>query len=228
MPLSFNIAIVDDEPDIVELVSLNLKKAGYHSRGFENGEDFYRYLNSNVPDLVILDLMLPDTDGLEICKYLRSNDKFHNTYIIMLTAKDDEIDKILGLELGADDYMTKPFSPKELTARVKAIFRRKNKVEKDGLINIENKLIIDPDKFEVYSDNEKIDLTSTEFRILNILAKKQGRVFSREQLLDQLWGNEKIVIDRTIDVHITHLREKLKNCGKLIKNVRGVGYKLER
>lgn len=221
------IAIVDDEPDIIELVSVNLKKSGFNANSFQNGEDFYDFLKTNVPDLVILDLMLPDTDGLEICKFLRKDDKYQNTYIIMLTAKDEEIDKVLGLEIGADDYITKPFSPKELIARVKALFRRKDKIEKDSVLIIDNILMIDPLKYEVYVNDERIELTSTEFKILHIMAKKPGRVFSREQLLDHLWGNEKIVLDRTIDVHITHLREKLKSASKYIKNIRGIGYKIE-
>lgn len=221
------IAIVDDEPDIIELVSVNLKKAGFSVRDFHNGEDFYQYLKQAVPDLVVLDLMLPDADGLEICRYIRSQDRLKGISIIMLTAKDEEIDKVVGLELGADDYVTKPFSPKELVARVKALFRRTDKTEEENIIRAGGLISLDPARHEVYIRDEKIDLTTTEFNILKILAEKKGRVFSREKLLDLLWGNEKIVLDRTIDVHITHLREKLGEAGRIIKNIRGVGYKIE-
>lgn len=221
------IAVVDDESDIVDLVTINLKKEGYSVKGFLNGEDFYQYIKNNTPDLIILDLMLPDSDGLDICRFIRADIKFRDTNIIMLTAKDDEIDKIVGLELGADDYMTKPFSPKELNARIKAIFRRKSRADKNVMLEIGNALRIDPENYIVFADNARVELTVTEFRLLMILAEKIGRVFTREQLLDHLWGNEKIVLDRTIDVHITHLRNKLGKAGRLIKNLRGVGYKLE-
>ncbi len=220
------IAIVDDEPDIIELVSINLKKAGFSTKGFHNAEDFYQYLKANVPDLVVLDLMLPDADGLEICRFLRADERFQSAYIIMLTARDDEVDKVVGLELGADDYVTKPFSPKELAARVKAIFRRERK-EKESDLLIIGSVRIDPGRHEVYVEGNRIDLTATEFRLLQILAERKGRVFSRDYLLDLLWGNEKIVVDRTIDVHITHLRDKMGNSGNMIKNIRGVGYKIQ-
>lgn len=221
------IAIIDDEPDIVELVSLHLKKAGFKAKGFLNAEDFLKSLNTGHPDLIVLDLMLPDADGLEICKYLKKKDEFSSIPIVMLTAKGEEIDKILGLELGADDYVTKPFSPKELVARVKAVLRRHTQREVIKRIEIGNILSLLPEKHEVYVEGKRIDLTSTEFKILKLLASKKGWIFTRDQILDYLWGQEKAVVDRTIDVHIKHLREKLGRTARLIKNIRGVGYKLE-
>jgi two-component system phosphate regulon response regulator PhoB/two-component system alkaline phosphatase synthesis response regulator PhoP len=221
------VAIIDDEPDIVELVSPHLKRAGFDAKGFLNAEDFFDFIGKNTPDLLLLDLMLPDADGFEICKYLRKKDEFASLPIIMLTAKGEETDKVLGLELGADDYVTKPFSPKELVARVKAVLRRQDKEEVLNKITIGDDLTIFPEKHEAYVEGKKIDLTSTEFKILTLLASKKGWVFTRDQILDFLWGQEKAVLDRTVDVHIKHLREKLGKTSELIKNVRGVGYKLE-
>jgi len=221
------IAILDDEPDIVELVSLHLEKAGFKAEGFLDAEKFFEFLEKTKPDLIILDLMLPDADGFEICKYLKAKEELSSIPVIMLTAKDEESDKILGLELGADDYVTKPFSPKELVARVKAVLRRQISREKVKTITIGKSLVLNSDKYEVWVDKKKIPLTSTEFRILRLLASKKGWVFTREQILDNLWGHEKIVLDRTIDVHIKNLREKLGKAAHLIKNIRGIGYKLE-
>jgi two-component system phosphate regulon response regulator PhoB/two-component system alkaline phosphatase synthesis response regulator PhoP len=221
------IAIIDDEPDIIELVSINLKKAGFDTRGFSNLESFLSFLKKQTPDLVILDLMLPDADGLEICKYLKKKDELSSIPVIMLTAKAEETDKILGLELGADDYVTKPFSPKELVARVKVALRRQLQKEDTRKIEVGEIVFIDLEKFEVKVKGEKVDLTSTEFKILQLLASKQGWVFSRDKILDYLWGREKAVLDRTVDVHVKNLREKLGTAGPFIKNMRGIGYKLE-
>jgi two-component system phosphate regulon response regulator PhoB/two-component system alkaline phosphatase synthesis response regulator PhoP len=221
------IAIVDDEPDIVELVSLHLEKAGFIAKGFLNAEKFLKFLDKTKPDLIILDLMLPDADGFEICKYLKAKEELSSVPVIMLTAKDEESDKILGLELGADDYVTKPFSPKELVARVKAVLRRQIHREKVKTITVGENLVLNSEKYEVWVDKKKISLTSTEFKILKLLASKKGWVFTREQILDHLWGHEKIVLDRTIDVHIKNLREKLGQAAHFIKNIRGIGYKLE-
>lgn len=226
--MSHLIAIVDDESDILDLVTLHLEKAGYKVAGFSNGHQFYTYLENKIPDLLILDLMLPDIDGFEICKHLKKRDEWEDIPIIMLTAKEDETDKVLGLELGADDYVTKPFSPRELVARVKAVLRRKATEPKTALVEIGDVITIDSDKHEVKLLGKKIDLTSAEFKILYFLASKPGWVFSREKILDYLWGQEKAVVDRTIDVHVRHLREKLSVHGNLIKNVRGIGYKLEK
>jgi two-component system phosphate regulon response regulator PhoB/two-component system alkaline phosphatase synthesis response regulator PhoP len=221
------VAIVDDEPDIVELVSIHLRKAGFEPKGFTDATMFLRYLGKSNPDLIILDLMLPDMDGLEICKQLKGDDRFASIPIIMLTARGEETDKVLGLELGADDYVTKPFSNRELVARVKAVLRRRSSQEATAKINIGTSLTIDTDRYEVRSDGRKVDLTPTEFKILTLLASNIGRVFSRDQILDHLWGHEKAVIDRTVDVHIRNLREKLGKSARLIKNIRGIGYKIE-
>jgi two-component system phosphate regulon response regulator PhoB/two-component system alkaline phosphatase synthesis response regulator PhoP len=218
---------VDDEPDIVELVSLHLRKAGFKVEGFLSAEKFLKFVDKTKPDLVILDLMLPDTDGLEVCKYLKGKEALAAIPVIILTAKDDESDKVLGLELGADDYVTKPFSPKELAARVKAVLRRHVPEEKVKMITVGENLSLDSERYEVKVDNKKISLTSTEFKILKLLASRKGRVFTRDEILDSLWGHEKIVLDRTVDVHIRNLREKLGRAARFIQNVRGIGYKLE-
>jgi len=221
------IIVVDDEKDILELVSLHLNKAGYKTKEFSDAKSFLKFIEKQIPELVILDIMLPDMDGYEICKYLKSQDKFLFIPVIMLTAKGEEVDKILGLELGADDYITKPFSPRELVARVKAVLRRQKTKYETKTRKIGDILLIDLDKYEVFVENKKIDLTTTEFRILEILSSKKGLVYTRDKLLDNLWGQEKAVLDRTIDVHIKNLREKLGKAGSFIKNIRGIGYKLE-
>jgi len=221
------IAVVDDEPDIVELVAIGLKKNGYKVKEFFDGSGFIRSLKKDLPDLVLLDLMLPDTDGFEICKFMKRDDKYSQIPVIMLTARGEETDKVLGLEIGADDYITKPFSPRELLARVKAVLRRESKHEKTKRIKVSDILEIDLDKYEVYVEGTKVELTSSEFRILRLISERKGWVYSREQILEYLGVYEKGVLDRTVDVHIKNLREKLGNAGKLIKNIRGIGYKLE-
>jgi len=221
------ITIVDDEPDILELVSIHLIKANFKTVKFGQADLFFDFLKDRIPDLLILDLMLPDIDGIEICKRLKSDRKTFHLPIIMLTARGDEFDKVLGLELGADDYITKPFSTRELVARVKAVLRRNRIKMSESTININDDLVIDLQRYSVIVNGHPVDLTSTEFNILKILATKRGWVFSREQLLQHLWGDDKIVISRTIDVHIKHLREKLGPAAHYIKNIRGVGYKLE-
>jgi two-component system phosphate regulon response regulator PhoB/two-component system alkaline phosphatase synthesis response regulator PhoP len=222
------IAIVEDEPDIVELVSLHLRKAGYTVEGFQDARSFFTALRDRVPDLLILDLMLPDIDGFEVCKKLRASDEYSSMPIIMLTARIEETDRVLGLELGADDYVTKPFSPRELVARVKAVLRRKGPAAAEKTLSLGNGLVINLAKHEVTVEGRQVILTPTEFRILHQLAAKPGWVFTRDQILDHLWGHEKIVVDRTVDVHIRNLRAKLGAAAKIIKNVRGMGYKLEK
>lgn len=223
------IVIVDDEEDIVELVSHHLKREGFLVKEFNKGRDFFSYLESIVPDLIILDIMLPGMDGLEICKILKSKPKTSSIPIIMLTAKAGEADVVVGLELGADDYVIKPFSPRELVARVKSILRRFQTGEGPEQIIKLGTLSINTDKYEVKVDGKSVDLTTTEFKILEVLSERRGFVFSRDQLLKKkrLWGDDKLVYDRTIDVHIKNLREKLGKAGDMIKTIRGVGYKLE-
>jgi len=220
------IAVVDDEADIVELITHHLKKEGFKVRGFYDGESLLTFIKDNPPDLVILDLMLPGIDGLEVCRTLKVNERTSSIPIIMLTAKGTETDIVVGLELGADDYIVKPFSPRELIARVKAILRRAQSAKKTKLFKVGD-LVLDLTKYEVRVKNKKVDLTTTEFRVLAILSEKPGWVLTRNQLLDDLWEDEKIVLDRTIDVHIKNLREKLEEAGKLIKTIRGIGYKIE-
>jgi DNA-binding response OmpR family regulator len=223
------IAVVDDEEDIVELVSHHLKRDGFKVKGFYNGRDFLLYTNTILPNLVILDIMLPGADGLEICRILKNNSRTSSLPIIMLTAKGTEADIVVGLELGADDYMVKPFSTRELVARVKNILRRVTKAQdKEKLIEI-GPLSIDSEKFEALIEGKQIELTTTEFKILEVLAEGRGKVYTRDQLLKKkrIWGDEKLVYDRTIDVHIKNLREKLGNAGSLVKTIRGIGYKLE-
>lgn len=221
------VAIVDDEPDILELVALNLTRAGFRTETFTTAQDFYDFLENHLPDLVILDLMLPDVDGLDICRLLKNQPRTAAIPIIMLTARSEETDRVLGLELGADDYVTKPFSARELAARVKSVLRRHEKSATEEKLSLRGIIKIDPQRHEVEVDGKKIDLTTTEFRLLLILAKKPGWVFTRNQILNNLWGEEKAVIDRTVDVHIKHLRSKLGKAGNLIRNIRGIGYKIE-
>ncbi|MGD0566017.1 MAG: response regulator transcription factor [Candidatus Goldiibacteriota bacterium] len=221
------IAVVDDEDDIRELVSINLKKAGFKTKEYSDADSLIKSLSKSAPDLIILDIMMPGTDGIETLKILKKDDRYSMIPIILLTAKSDEPEKVVGLEIGADDYVTKPFSPRELAARVKAVLRRKSKTEENSEIVELGPVSIDMDKHEVTVRGKKVELTATEFNILHILALKKERVLSREQILDNLWGSEKTVVDRTIDVHIKHLRTKLGAAGKMIKNIRGVGYKIE-
>jgi DNA-binding response OmpR family regulator len=219
------IAVVDDEPDIIHLLSIHLKKAGFSVDSFLNGTSLLKFLAANIPDLVILDLMLPDLDGFELCKMMKNDSRYSSIPVIMLTAKGQESDKVTGLELGADDYLTKPFSPRELIARVKAVLRRTT-TSTHGTLYLGG-ITIDPERFEVIVEQQPVTLTPVEFKILHLLAQNPGKVFSRERILDHLWGNEKAVIDRTVDVHIKNLRDKLGTSGDLVKNIRGVGYKVQ-
>lgn len=220
------VCIVEDEPDIGELIRLHLQRAGFQPRLFSNAESFRVHLRSHAADLLILDLMLPDADGMEVCKALRGDPKTAAIPIIIVTAKGEETDRVLGLELGADDYVTKPFSPRELVARAKAVLRRQIVPEARNLIEA-GAIRIDLQQHSVSVSGKTVDLTATEFRLLALLASKPGWVFSRDQLLDHLWAGEKAVVDRTVDVHIKNLRDKLGKAGLAVKNVRGVGYKLE-
>jgi two-component system phosphate regulon response regulator PhoB/two-component system alkaline phosphatase synthesis response regulator PhoP len=217
------IVIVDDEEDILELVSVNLKKSGFQVKEFADSKGFFRFLKNKKPDLIILDLMLPDMDGFEICKVLKKDNKYMNIPVIMLTAKADESDKIVGLEIGADDYITKPFSPKELIARIKAVLRR-FEAKKTASKEI---ITIDPERYEVFVHGKRITLTTTEFKILSFLHAKKGYVYTREEMMNNVWNEDKIIMDRTIDVHVKNMREKLGAAGEFIKNVRGVGYKYD-
>ncbi|MBT2754480.1 response regulator transcription factor [Mesobacillus foraminis] len=229
------VLVVDDEQSIVTLLQYNLEQSGYEVMTASDGEEGKNLAIAEKPDLIILDLMLPKLDGIEVCKILRQDRIM--TPILMLTAKDDEFDKILGLELGADDYMTKPFSPREVTARVKAILRRtqanpepvsdeEEKAEKIVL----GELKILPEYYEAYFKGELLECTPKEFELLLYLAQHKGRVLTRDQLLSAVWNYDFAGDSRIVDVHISHLREKIeKNTKKpeYIKTIRGLGYKLE-
>lgn len=225
--MSHLIYIVDDEPDILELVEMNLSRAGFLTDTFLLAEPMVKALAKRMPDLLLLDLMLPDADGMELCRRLREQKEYISLPIVMLTARVEITDKIQGLEYGADDYLTKPFDPKELIARIRAVLRRAEWLTASNVLLIDGSLKIDLNRFEVFVDDSKCFLTHTEFKILQLLTKRPGWVYNRSQILDYLWGNDKIVIDRTVDVHVKNLRDKIGRYGAYITNIRGVGYKFE-
>ena len=219
------ILVIDDEPDLLELVEFNLKKDGYEVIVAKNGQSGLEIAQKHVPDLIILDLMMPGLDGLEVCRQLRSDSRTRQIPMIMLTAKSAEADRIVGLELGADDYVTKPFSPRELVARVRALLRRAVTTQETPTIIRQGDLVIDLTRHEVTSAGKHVTLTPTEFRILQFILARPGRVLSREQIIDAAVGNEMAVFDRTIDVHIAAIRRKLGKTGDRIETIRGFGYK---
>lgn len=222
--MSQKILVVDDEQSIVTLLQFNLEQAGYSVVVALDGKEALEIAKKEKPDLMVLDLMLPELSGLEVCKELRQAKI--NTPILMLTAKDDELDKIIGLELGADDYLTKPFSPREVVARVKAILRR-SQVQEEGVPDriIIGKLEIIPDNYEASFEGGSLELTPKEFELLLYLAQHKGRVLTREQLLNAIWNYDFVGDTRIVDVHISHLRDKIE--ASYIKTIRGLGYKLD-
>ena len=232
--MSYKVLVVDDEQSIVTLLKYNLEQAGYMVDVAYDGNEALSKLETFNPDLIVLDVMLPEKDGIEVCKTIRTEKNL--VPILMLTAKDDEFDRVLGLELGADDYMTKPFSPREVVARVKAILRRSEMVQTASQDDTDEDIIIGsirirPDFFEVYKNDELLELTQKEFELLLYLIERQGRVMSREHMLNSVWNYEFAGDSRIVDVHVSHLRDKLEENPKqptLIKTVRGLGYKLER
>lgn len=223
------IVVVEDEPDILEVLSYNLKREGFEVETSLDGAKGLDLIQQKLPDLVLLDLMLPGMDGLDICRHLKSNGRTQHIPIIMVTAKGEESDVVLGLGIGADDYIAKPFSPKELIARVKAVLRRGAKSEsltqKDRIVV--DGLMVDASKYKVLLDESEIKLTATEFRLLHYLASHPGQVFSREQLLDRAFGNDVVVVDRNIDVHIRAIRKKIGDGQYFIETIRGVGYRFK-
>jgi phosphate regulon transcriptional regulator PhoB len=227
---TIKILIVDDEPDIVELISYNLKKEGFHISTALDGEEALQKVRAGRLDLIILDLMLPGIHGMELCRILRNNPKTAHVPIIMLTARSEESDKVRGLETGADDYMTKPFSPKELIARVKAVLRRsRERTAEDKTIRLGD-LMIDRETFSVSKGGAPLNLSATEFNLLLYLVERRGRVFSRDQLLDAVWKEEAFVESRTVDVHISRLRTRIEDDPsnpRYLKTRRGVGYYVE-
>ncbi len=224
------ILIVDDEEHILELIKFNLEKNGYEVFVSDNGEGCIQFLKNNRVDLVVLDLMLPGMDGLEVCKEIRRIESLQKLPIIMLTARSEETDRILGLELGADDYLAKPFSVRELIARIKAVLRRSEDRQpvRSGLLKVKD-LIMDTEKHEVTLGDQTIELTLKEFELLKILIENRGKVLSRNLLLDEVWGYDYFGETRTVDVHIRHLRKKIGDdeTGDYIETIRGVGYKMK-
>ena len=223
MPIIY---IVEDDEDINELLVYNLKKEGFQVKSFLESKKALETLQSDFPDLILLDIMLPDIDGLEFCKIVKADENLAKIPIIMLTAKSTEIDKIVGLELGADDYITKPFSFRELIARIKAVLRRTARCRENQTIS-QKDLYLNPDRLEVLVDGKTVPLTKKEYQLLSTLLKNKGKVLSRAFLLEEVWDNDLDVFDRTVDVHIKNLRDKLGRFGKNIKTVRGVGYMWE-
>lgn len=221
------ILIVDDEAPIRQLVRFNLEKAGYAVSEADNGRDAVRMAQEK-PDLIVLDLMLPEIDGLEVCRQIKGARQTSGIPVIMLTARDDEFDKVVGLELGADDYMTKPFSPRELVARIKAVLRRSQKVALPEGEFILGNLRLNFARYEVFLGKEKLELTPKEYELLKLLVTNVGKVFTREQLLEKVWGYEYFGDTRTVDVHVRHLRAKLeldRGIAEAIETVRGIGYR---
>jgi two-component system alkaline phosphatase synthesis response regulator PhoP len=223
------ILIVDDEKDIVKMLDYNLKKEGYRTAFAYDGEDALDLVKREHPDLILLDLMLPEIDGLEVCKQLKKEEKTAGIPVIMLTAKSQETDKVIGLELGADDYITKPFSIRELIARVKVVLRRSKESEKPAEVMKIGSIAIDFPKIQVFVGGKQIVLSSKEFELLTTLIKAKGRVLSRDFLLDSIWGYDHAmeIQTRTVDVHIMSLRKKLKNQAKRIITVKNYGYRFD-
>ena len=227
--MAANILIVEDEESILELIAINLHQAGFNPIRSLNAEYAETLIREALPDLIILDWMLPGMSGVEFAKRVRGNPNTKNIPIIMLTAKSDESNKLKGLDTGADDYMTKPFSPKELIARIKAVLRRKSPELVDEPISIKG-FTLDPNKHLLQYNDKTITIGPTEFKLLNFFMKNPDRVFSRNQILDKIWGNKSDIDDRTVDVHIKRLRDTLKVSGQeaLIKTIRGIGYRLSK
>jgi DNA-binding response OmpR family regulator len=219
------ILVVDDEPDAVELIEFNLKAAGFEVVRAADGEEALKKARSVMPQLIILDLMLPEVDGLEVCKIVRRDQQTSSIPIIMLTARAAEIDRVLGLELGADDYVTKPFSPRELVLRVKKLLHRRQAPKEKTDRILWGELCVDVPRHQASVKGRPIDLTATEFKLLTVLAQRRGRVQSREQLLKDVWDYDNLIDTRTVDTHMRRLREKLGPAAKYLDTVRGVGYR---
>lgn len=223
------VLIIEDEKDLSQLIAYNLEQEGFRTKTSFDGEEGYRKAIKENPDLIILDLMLPKLSGMDVCRLVRSHTSSQKIPIIILTAKGEEIDRVVGFEMGADDYMTKPFSPRELVLRVKAILKRTVPIAETGGEKSFKKGLLEVDfsKHRVWVDKKEISLTATEFKLLEYLLKSQGRVLTRDLLLDKVWGYDAAVTTRTVDTHVKRLREKLGKGGEEIETVRGVGYRLK-
>jgi two-component system alkaline phosphatase synthesis response regulator PhoP len=219
----FLIFIIEDDEDIAEIIQDNLKREGYKVTALADGGKAYDAIVHSNPDLIILDLNLPGISGIELCKYIRSNEATADTPVIMLTARSEEIDKIIGFEVGADDYVTKPFSPRELLARVKAHLKRAKKSKYETFT--QNELKVNFATHEVHLNSQPMELTPIQFKLLKAFIDAKGKVLSRQVLLDTIWGDEYVGDARTVDVHITRLREKIDKQGQFIKTVKGAGYR---
>ncbi len=227
--MNATILIVEDERDIVDLLQYNLQEAGFETDYARNGVDALHRAVEKSPDLILLDLMLPEVDGLIVCRLLKNDPRTKNIPIVMVTAKTEEPDRIAGLELGVDDYITKPFSPKEVVLRVSAVLRRLQvgQLAEDTKRIHRHGLTIDLDKHQVLTERGLIDLTATEFKLITLFARSPGRVFTRDILMDVIWGEEYYGIDRTVDTHVSRLRRKLGEFGEHIETVHGVGYRFK-
>ena len=223
--MGHKVFIVEDEPDLRDTLKYNLENEGFIVEAFSNGEDFLSSVEKNKPNLVILDLMLPGVSGLDVCRELRSNDNYNGIGIVMLTAKSEEIDRIVGFELGADDYVTKPFSVRELILRVKVLLKKRTDDGANEQILEFGPILMNLDAHDVSIDGKIVNLTALEFKLLKHLLKRKGRVQTRDQLLGDVWGYSSEVTTRTVDTHIKRLREKLGEPGDLIQTIRGVGYR---
>ena len=219
------VLVVDDEPDAIELIAFNLKTAGYEILTADNGADAIRKAHAFLPDLILLDVMMPEPDGLEVCKILRHDPLTAALPIIMVTAKSSELDRVLGLELGANDYVIKPFSPRELVLRVKNLLQRRTPVPLANELYEIHELKIDIARHEVTVGRKMVDLTTTEFKLLTTLIERRGRVQSRERLLLDVWEYESAADSRTVDTHMRRLREKLGKAARFLDTVRGIGYR---
>ena len=223
--MTSKVFIVEDEPDLRDTLTYNFENEGFTVKSFSNGESFLESLSKNKPNLVILDLMLPGISGLDVCRELRSDDNFNDIAVVMLTAKSEEIDRIVGFELGADDYVTKPFSVRELILRVKVLLKKRLENSANEQILAFGPITMNLDAHDVVVDGENITLTALEFKLLKHLLNRKGRVQTRDQLLGDVWGYSSEVTTRTVDTHIKRLREKLGKPGDLIQTIRGVGYR---
>lgn len=222
------IVVIEDEEDIRELIRYNLEKDGYRVLAARSGEEGISLVRSAMPDLVMLDLMLPGIDGLQVCREIKADEKLKDIPIVMVTARGDEPDVVSGLELGADDYVSKPFSPKVLVARVKTALRRRVAGHPDSQAIVRHeRLLVNPQRREVAIDNERIELTNTEFKLLHFLIRQPGIVFTRDQIVEGVHGDDYPVTDRSVDVQIVGLRKKLLQYGACIETVRGVGYRFK-
>jgi two-component system, OmpR family, alkaline phosphatase synthesis response regulator PhoP len=219
------ILLVDDEPDIIELIAYNLEREGYEIRAADNGREAIEIAKEFKPDLILLDVMMPEMDGIETCAEIRELDDLKSVLIAFLTARGEDYSQIAGFDAGADDYISKPIKPKVLLSRIQALLRRKGSVPEQSSIERVGAITIDKDKYIVINEEVELNLPKKEFELLALLMSKPGRVFTRELILNTIWGNDVVVGDRTIDVHIRKLREKIGN--KVIKTVKGVGYKFE-